>query len=189
MYRFGIDIGGTKIAAIMIEATSEKVCFEKTIATPDHYEGLCKAIVAMVKEIDSAFYPYTIGIAHPGSCCPKTGKMRNSNRLWLNDKSFIADLEQALGQSIRSSNDGNCFVLSEAMNGAAKDHKVVFGATLGTGLGGGLVVDKKLNHGRNLIGAEWGHIAMPWVEAHELPGPACYCGLHNCLESHLSGTG
>jgi fructokinase len=115
--------------------------------------------------------------------------MRNSNTVVLNGKPFDRDLSRALGREIRMANDANCFALSEAVDGAGKDAAVVFGVILGTGTGGGVVVDRRVLQGRNAIAGEWGHNPLPWARADELPGPACYCGKQGCIETFLSGPG
>jgi fructokinase len=125
----------------------------------------------------------------PGSPSPRTGLMRNANSTWLNNRPFRSDLEAALGRPVRIANDANCFALSEAVDGAAARARVVFAMILGTGCGGGLVVNGTLIEGANGIGGEVGHNPLPWPQANEIPGPACWCGKHNCIESWISGSG
>ena len=131
----------------------------------------------------------SIGLAVPGSVSPTTGRMRNANSTWLNNRPFREDLEAALGRPVRLANDANCLALSEAVDGAASGAAVVFAVIIGTGCGGGLVVNDQLVPGANGLAGEWGHVALPWPTAEELPGPACWCGLHGCLETWISGTG
>lgn len=115
--------------------------------------------------------------------------MRNANAVYLNGRRFREDLSEALGRPIRLANDANCLALSEAVDGAAQGARTTFAIILGTGCGGGLVVDGKLVEGANGVGGEWGHIPLPWPTADEVPGPACWCGQHGCLETWVSGSG
>lgn len=187
--RMGVDIGGTKIAAIALEANSGKVLKSSKLNTPKDYESLLTTLVALVAEYEHAFGAVTYGMCYPGSVDEVTGLVRNANMLWLNNQPFEQDLSRALARPIRTGNDANCFTLSEAINGAGCGHSVVFGATLGTGLGGGIVIDGKILVGLNRLGGEWGHNPLPWPTAREMPGPSCYCGQRGCLETYLSGTG
>jgi len=129
----------------------------------------------------------TVGLAMPGAISPATGLVKNANSTWLNGKPFDRDLEQALERPVRLANDANCFALSEAVDGAGADARVVFGVIAGTGIGGGIVVDRKLLTGPNAIAGEWGHNPLPWPTPDELPGPSCYCGKRGCNETWLSG--
>lgn len=131
----------------------------------------------------------TIGIAVPGSTSPVTGLMQNSNSTWLNGRTFDRDLAAAFGTPVRLSNDANCFALSEAIDGAGENACIVFGVILGTGCGGGLVVDGHLLNGPRGIGGEWGHNPLPWAQPDEYPGPDCWCGRRGCLETWVSGPG
>jgi fructokinase len=131
----------------------------------------------------------TVGIATPGAISPATGLLKNSNSTVLNGASLDRDLEARLGRPIRIENDANCFALSEAVDGAVADARVVFGVILGTGVGGGVVINRQVHVGRNKIAGEWGHNPLPWVRADELPGAGCYCGKQGCIETFLSGAG
>jgi fructokinase len=115
--------------------------------------------------------------------------MRNANSIWLNGKRLDRDLTEALGRPVRLANDADCFALSEAVDGAGRDARCVFGVIIGTGTGGGIVVDGRLLDGPNRIAGEWGHNPLPWPRADELPGPRCYCGKRGCIETYLSGPG
>jgi fructokinase len=115
--------------------------------------------------------------------------VKNANSVWLNGRPFHLDLERALGRPVRLANDANCFALSEATDGAAAAAEIVFGVIVGTGTGGGLVVNGRICTGANAIGGEWGHNPLPWPEDDERPGPACYCGRMGCIETFLSGPG
>ena len=131
----------------------------------------------------------SVGVGAPGSVSPKTGVVRNANSTWLNGKPFREDLELALGRPVALANDANCLALSEAADGAAAGARVVFAVIIGTGCGGGVVVDGRLVEGANGIGGEWGHTPLPWPKPGEWPGPRCWCGQHGCLETWVSGTG
>jgi len=189
--RIGIDLGGTKIAAIAFDR-DERVVFETRVPTPRHdYEGVIAAIAALVREAEQAggasAGEASVGIGTPGSVSPATGRMQNANSTWLNDRPFREDLERALGRAIRMENDANCLALSEAHDGAAKGARGVFGVILGTGVGGGLIFDGRVITGHNAIGGEWGHNPLPWPKFGEMPGPACWCGRRGCIETFLSG--
>ncbi len=125
----------------------------------------------------------------PGTLSPASGLVKNANSTWLNGRPFDRDLAKALGREVRCANDANCFALSEATDGAAKGARVVFGVIVGTGTGGGIVVDGRVLTGPNAIAGEWGHVPLPWPKDEERPGPACYCGKSGCVETYLSGPG
>jgi fructokinase len=131
----------------------------------------------------------TIGIAVPGSISPLTGLLQNANSTWLNDRPFDRDLAAALSTPVRLANDANCFALSEAIDGAGENARTVFGVILGTGCGGGIVVNGRLLDGPRGIGGEWGHNPLPWTTSDEYPGPQCWCGRKGCLETWVSGPG
>jgi len=125
----------------------------------------------------------------PGALSPASGLVKNANSTWLIGRAIDRDLAQALGRPVRCANDANCFALSEATDGAAAGARVVFGAIVGTGTGGGIVVDGRVLTGPNAIAGEWGHIPLPWPRDEERPGPSCYCGQAGCVETFLSGPG
>jgi len=131
----------------------------------------------------------SVGIGIPGSLSPATGLVRNANSTWLIGQPLKQDLEKALGREVRIANDANCFALSEAVDGAGKGADVVFGAILGTGVGGGVAVQRRILIGKNLIGGEWGHNPLPLPTGDDLPLPDCYCGRKGCIETYLSGPG
>src|SRR5688572_26182111 len=131
----------------------------------------------------------TVGIGIPGIESPATGLVKNANSTWLIGRPLKTDLEHTLGRPVRLANDANCFAMSEAADGAAAGAPIVFGVILGTGVGGGIVIDGKPVVGANAIAGEWGHNALPWPEDDERPGPPCYCGRSGCIESFLSGPG
>ena len=182
--RIGIDIGGTKIDAIVFDP-ADKIIFEKRVDTPKAYEPMIAAIADLVKEAGAG----SVGIGAPGSANPATGIWRNSNFVASNGKPMARDLEAAIGRPIRIENDANCFALSEAKDGAGAGYGVVAFFTLGTGLGGGLVVDGKIIRGANAEAAEFGHTSLPWMTEEDWPPIYCFCGKHGCAEMYVSGTG
>jgi fructokinase len=188
--RLGIDLGGTKIACVVLDATGG-VAFERRIPTPRHdYEGTIKAIGTIVRDAEAEVRAScTVGIGIPGAISPATGLVKNANSTWLNGRPLHADLERALAREVRLSNDANCLAVSEAADGAAADAAVVFGVIVGTGTGGGVVVNRRVVTGPNAVAGEWGHNPLPWPDAEEQPGPECYCGQIGCIETFLSGPG
>ncbi len=183
--RIGIDLGGTKIEALALDATGREV-FRKRIRTPrGDYGATISAVQSLVREIGEG----SVGIGIPGAESRATGLIKNANSTWLIGKPLAKDLEAALGRPVRLENDANCFALSEAVDGAAKGAPVVFGVILGTGVGGGIVVDGKVIRGANAIAGEWGHNALPQPGSQDLPLPPCYCGRAGCIETYLSGPG
>lgn len=188
--RIGIDLGGTKIEGIALTETGDAL-FRHRIATPQgDYAETLKNITDLIVQIEADIGEQgSIGICTPGSLSPVTGLLRNSNSVCMNGKPVLDDLQNLLQRKIRIANDANCFALSEATDGVAKDATVVFGVIIGTGTGAGIVIDKKLLPGCNAIAGEWGHNPLPWSEDYELPGPECYCGKHGCIETWLSGPG
>ena len=185
--RIGIDLGGTKIEAVALDATGGER-FRRRIATPrGDYDATLKAIATIAAEAETAAGPGTIGIGMPGAISPATGLVKNANSTWLNGRPLRDDLTQLLARDVRFANDANCFVTSEATDGAGAGVPVVFGVILGTGTGGGIAVDGRAVEGANAIGGEWGHNPLPWPEADEWPGPNCYCGRTGCIETFLCG--
>jgi len=190
MIRIGVDFGGTKIEAAALDARGQFVSRVRK-PNPGDYAGALEVVREVVAEaeLQAGVSGATVGFGVPGSLSPKTGRMRNANSVWLNGQPFQEDLERALGRAIRLENDANCFALSEAIDGAAKGASVVFGAILGTGCGGGVVVRGHTAEGANRIGGEWGHTPLPWPSAEERAAHTCWCGRSNCLETWISGTG
>ncbi len=187
--RVGIDFGGTKIEGLMLDLGGVERA-RRRVKTPRHdYEGCVRAIrdLVMELEMESGLAAPRVGVGIPGSISPATGEVRNGNAVWLLGRPFDADLAAALGRPVRVANDANCFALSEAVDGAGSDGRVVFGVIAGTGVGGGLVVDRKVIVGRNGIAGEWGHIPLPNPTDDERPGPRCFCGRRGCLEVWLAG--
>ena len=183
--RIGIDLGGTKIEALALDAAGREL-FRKRVPTPrGDYAGTISAVQQLVRQIGEG----TVGIGIPGAESRATGLIKNANSTWLIGKPLARDLEAALGRPVRLENDANCFALSEAVDGAGKGAAVVFGVILGTGVGGGIVVDGKVIRGANAIAGEWGHNPLPAPTAADLPHPDCYCGRKGCIETYLSGPG
>lgn len=185
--RIGIDVGGTKIEGIAIGDSGETLVRER-VTTPRDYDGTVGAIAALVRAIETeAGSSGTVGVGIPGAVSPATGQVKNANSTWLIGQPLGSDLEAALRRPVRLMNDANCFALSEATDGAAAGYHVVFGVILGTGVGGGIVIDGQCLSGANLIAGEWGHNGLPRASPDELPGPPCYCGRDGCIETWLSG--
>ena len=188
--RIGIDLGGTKTEVVALNESGE-TCYRTRIATPSRdYSAMMTCITDLVREAEQHLGTVaSIGIGTPGSPSPATSLMRNANTECLNGKPFPQDLKHALGREIRIANDANCFALSEAIDGAGRNARTVFGVILGTGTGGGVVIEGRPVIGRNAIAGEWGHNPLPWPTTSELPGPACYCGRLGCIETFVSGPG
>jgi len=188
--RIGIDLGGTKIEGIALSETGEELFRHRVVTPQGDYQGILQSIATLIRTIeDKVKEKSSIGVCTPGSLSPTTGLMRNSNSVCMNGKSVLIDLQDLLQREIRIANDANCFALSEAVDGAAKNASVVFGVIIGTGTGAGIVIDKKVLVGANAIAGEWGHNPLPWPMDIELPGPDCYCGKSGCIETWLSGPG
>ena len=190
MTRIGIDFGGTKIEAAVLGRDG---AIEARLRRPNPggYEAAVEAVRELVAAVEAqaGVSGASIGLGIPGSISPKTGMIRNANSTWLNGRPFKQDLERALGRPVRLENDANCFALSEASDGAGAGVEVVFGAILGTGCGGGVVVRGRTIEGANGIAGEWGHTPLPWPRPEEYPGNQCWCGRGSCLETWISGTG
>ncbi|MFW2829913.1 ROK family protein [Sphingomonas sp. ID0503] len=187
--RIGIDFGGTKIETAAIGADGEWLHRVRT-PTPRNYEAAVAETVRLIRETGAAIGgEASVGIGIAGSPSPRTGLMRNANATFLNGRPFGADVEVALGRPVRIENDANCLALSEAHDGAAAGARTAFAIIIGTGCGGGVVVDGRTVTGANGIAGEWGHVPLPWPGFAEVPGPSCWCGQHGCLEMWVSGTG
>jgi fructokinase len=187
--RIGIDLGGTKIEAVALAAEGI-ILARHRVPTPRNYVGTVRAIGGLVGQIEEDLQlRATVGMGIPGVVVPETGLVKNANSTWLIGQPLKSDLESALAREVRIENDANCFALSEAKDGAAAGARVVFGVIMGTGCGGGIVIDGQVLAGRNLIAGEWGHNPLPWPKHHEVPGPVCYCGKHGCIETWISGPG
>ncbi|HET8646848.1 MAG TPA: ROK family protein [Vicinamibacteria bacterium] len=187
--RFGVDVGGTKIEAIVLEGAAVRA--RCRVPSPrDDYEATLHAIADVVARMEREVGGQgRVGIGMPGALSPASGDVKNSNSAWLNGRPLAEDLGRLIPRPLRFANDANCFALSEAVDGAGAGARVVFGVILGTGTGGGVVVDRRVWGGRNAIAGEWGHNPLPRAAADELPGPPCYCGQTGCIETFLSGSG
>lgn len=188
--RIGIDLGGTKIAGIVLTPEGE-VRAECRVAAPrSDYAASVTALRDLVLALEAqAGVEASVGIGMPGSLSPATGLVQNANSVWLNGRPLRQDVEAALDRPVRFANDANCFALSEAHDGAATGARSVFGVILGTGCGGGLVFAGQPIDGPLGIGGEWGHNPLPWADRDEHPGPLCWCGRCGCMETWVSGTG
>lgn len=186
--RLGVDFGGTKIEAAALDARGGFLARVRE-PNPGAYDAALETVGRLVARIDGGDAGLPVGICGPGSISPATGRMRNANSVWLNGRPFREDLEAFLGRPVRFANDADCFTLSEAADGAAAGAGVVFGAILGTGVGGGVVVDGRLVSGRNGVGGEWGHAPLPWPTPDEAVRADCWCGRAMCMETFVSGTG
>ena len=186
-YRIGIDLGGTKIEIVALDTKGTEMD-RRRIPTPAGYDATLVAMVDMVRELDQAMGGTgSVGIGIPGVISPATGLVKNANSIALNGHPFDKDFSKLLGREVRVENDANCFALSEATDGAGAGQGVVFGVILGTGCGGGIVVNGKVIAGRNRVTGEWGHTPLPWPKPEELPGAECWCGHHGCLETWIAG--
>ncbi len=187
--RIGVDLGGTKTEVAVLDPAGAIILRER-VPTPPDYEGIIQTIAALVRRAEAGLPgPATVGIGIPGTLSPASGLVKNANTQALIGRPLDRDLASLLGRDIRVENDANCFALSEAADGAGAGHAVVFGVIIGTGCGGGIVVDGRVLPGRNRIAGEWGHTPLPWPRGDEYPQPRCWCGQHGCLELYLAGPG
>lgn len=188
--RVGVDLGGTKVEAIAIDRTGREVARHRVPTPKNDYAATVAAIAQVVRHVESvAGVTGTVGIGTPGAISPATGVIKNANSVVLNDRPLDQDVAAALGRPIRMANDADCFALSEATDGAAAGATTVFGVILGTGVGGGIVIDGGLVAGPNAIAGEWGHNPLPYAGDGDTPFPSCYCGRVACVETYLSGPG
>lgn len=191
--RIGIDLGGTKIEGIIIDHHGRELRRERVPTPRGDYDATLAAVGALVSRLETAECDRgqrsVVGIGMPGAVSPASGLIKNANSTWLNGRPFTSDISRALDRPVRVANDADCFALSEATDGAAAGAPVVFGVIVGTGTGGGIVVNQRLCRGPNAIAGEWGHNMLPWPREGEWPGPPCYCGRTACIETFLSGPG
>ncbi len=187
--RFGIDLGGTKIEIVALDDKGNDVYRKRTPTPQGNYQETLNSIFNLVinaeSELDMAG---SVGICTPGAISPSSGLLRNSNSTCLNQKPFLEDIQSLLQREVRIANDANCFALSEANDGNAQDSNIVFGVIVGTGCGGGIVINKALIDGPNAITGEWGHNPLPYADATE-SNRQCWCGKLACIETFLSGSG
>jgi fructokinase len=186
--RIGIDLGGTKIELIALDDSGREVLRQRVPTPQGDYQATLDAAVSLVAHAEKELKAKaSIGIGIPGSLSRVTGLVKNANSTCLIEHDLKGDLEKALGREVRIENDANCFALSEALDGAGKGAKVVFGVILGTGVGAGIVVNGEVLVGPNAIAGEWGHNPLPLPRKEDLPLPDCYCGRKGCIEAYLSG--
>lgn len=187
--RIGFDYGGTKIAGVIIDDDGQELAQVRVPTPRFDYSAGVRAIHELTQQLEAAAggRADTIGIGVPGSVDRTTGAISMGNSVWINGRDLRGDLERVLERPVNIANDANCFALSEAIDGAGAGANVVFGAILGTGVGGSLVVNGKLIAGANAIGGEWGHVPLPDPLNDERPGPTCSCGKFGHTESWLSG--
>ncbi len=186
----GVDLGGTKIEAVVLDGQGTSLWRERVATPAGDYRGTLATVAALVAraEIELGLHNCSVGVGTPGSLT-RSGHIKNANSTCLNGEALERDLTQVLGRPVRVANDANCLALSEATDGAAADAAVSFSVILGTGVGAGIVVNGRLLGGSNGLAGEWGHNPLPWAEANEHPGRACYCGQHGCIETWVSGPG
>ncbi len=181
MYNLGVDLGGTKTEAILLDE-HQTVIDRKRIQTPQlDYDEIINSISSLVLEISKDIDDFSLGVCTPGAISKQTGFIKNSNTQCLIGKPFKEDLEKKLEKKISIENDANCFTMAESQMGAAEEFGLVFGVIMGTGVGGGIVIDGKLHSGRTNIGGEWGHHTL------HRNGNSCYCGKTGCVETYISG--
>ncbi|MEH6358196.1 MAG: ROK family protein [Pseudomonadales bacterium] len=191
--RIGIDLGGTKIEAAMLDADGDIICRYRVPTPQSDYSQTLSAIAGLIfkleKDCSVTGQCVPVGVATPGAISSVTGRMKNCNSTCLNGQPLREDLSRRLKREVRIANDADCFALSEAQDGAASNYSNVFGVILGTGVGGGIVINKQLLSGVNGIAGEWGHNPMPLLTAPDSSGQSrhCYCGRKDCVESWLSG--
>lgn len=183
--RFGIDLGGSKTEGAILDAEARERWRERVPTDASGYEAVLGGVEALYRRMARAAggERHTLGIGTPGAVSRRTGLLKNSNTVCLNGMPVAADLRTQLGRDLALENDANCFALAEALAGAGRGHRVVFGAILGTGCGGGIVIDGKVHGGRQAIAGEWGHMVI------DPAGPPCYCGARGCVETFISGSG
>ena len=185
MYRIGIDLGGTKIEGVVLDADGREIIRKRVATEREHgYRHILNRIKSVHDELAAAVSgPTTFGIGTPGAISPRTGLLKNSNTTCMNGQPVKTDLEKLLGRKIEIQNDANCFALAEALLGAGKGKKLVFGVIMGTGCGGGIVHKGEVLTGAQAIAGEWGHMSI------DPNGPVCYCGNKGCVETFISGGG
>ncbi len=187
--RIGVDLGGSKIEVVCLDADGVERVRRRRPTPRGDYDATLATVAAMVLEAErDVGARCSVGVGIPGTISAQTGLVKNANSTWLNGRPLGRDVRAALARPVRIANDANCFAVSEAADGAGAGARTVFGVILGTGVGGALVVDGRVLAGANGIAGEWGHNPLPWPGTDELPGPACYCGRHGCIETWLCGS-
>ena len=190
MIRIGIDLGGTKIEIIALDEDGRELLRRRVPTPAGDYAATLAAVADLVRWAERDLGAQaSVGIGVPGAVSRVTGLLKNANSTCLNGRPVKDDLERLLGREVRMANDANCFALSEATDGAGRGADTVFGVILGTGVGGGIIVSRRVLAGANAIAGEWGHNPLPLPREEDLPLPDCYCGRAGCVEAYLSGTG
>lgn len=188
--RLGVDLGGTKIEIIALDPAGAELLRQRVATPQGDYRGTIAAIARLVGQAEHTLgHRGSVGVGIPGAESAVDGRIKNANSNCLNGQPLRRDLETLLRREIRIENDANCLALSEAVDGAGRDARIVFAVILGTGVGGGIVTHGHLLTGANHIGGEWGHNPLPYTEEETLPPPRCYCGRQGCVETWLSGPG
>ena len=185
--RIGVDLGGTKIEALALSHAGEELLRYRVDTPRGDYDGTLGAIAGLVHRLErETGQQGSVGMGIPGTL-RRDGRVKNANSTWLNGRELQVDISRLLEREVRLANDANCLAVSEATDGAGAGMGVVFAVILGTGCGGGVALGGRVHAGGNGISGEWGHTPLPWARADELPGPACYCGRHGCLEQWVAG--
>jgi fructokinase len=186
--RLGVDLGGTKMEVAALDAAGREL-FRNRVPTPHAgYDVALEALAGLIADAERrAGERCSVGVGMPGTIAPQSGRVVNAYNTPFNGRRLKQDLEAKLGRELRFANDANCFALSEAVDGAARGADVVFGAILGTGVGGGIVAGGRVLNGIHGIAGEWGHTPLPWMTLEEYPGPMCNCGRPGCIEQFVSG--
>jgi fructokinase len=184
--RLGVDVGGTKIEVVVLDARGAERMRRRTLYPSRDYDAALECLVESIGAAEKECETCTVGLGMPGFV-DSSGRVKNAFNTPYNEHPLKRDLERRLGRETRFANDANCFALSEAVDGAARGARVVFGAILGTGAGGGIAVDGRVLDGRHGTAGEWGHAPLPWMTPQEHPGPRCTCGRLGCIEQFVSG--
>jgi len=190
MIRFGVDVGGTKLEIIALDAAGQVLLRQRRPSPSQRYADMLDGIVSLVQEAEATLGQRgTVGLGIPGTLSPDHGRVKNANSVCLIGQDLRGDLERCLDRPVRIANDADCFAWSEYCDGAGQGAASLFGVILGTGVGGGLVINGGLVSGPNAIAGEWGHNPLPWPQDAGEQAPACYCGKQGCIETWLSGPG
>jgi fructokinase len=188
MVRFGVDLGGTKTEIVALDGDGREILRRRRPTPRGDYQAIVAGIAALIGEAERTLARTgSVGVGIPGTISPATGLVKNANTTELIGHALDKDIAAATGRQVRLANDADCFALSEAVDGAGRGARSVFGVIIGTGVGGGLVFEGRLIGGPNSIAGEWGHNPLPSPRDDERPGPRCYCGREGCVETFLSG--
>jgi len=186
--RMGVDLGGTKIELAVFDEEGKERLRQRAPTPHTGYDAALDELARLIGDTErKAGGRCSVGVGMPGAISPRSGRVFNAYNTPFNGRRLKHDLEEKLGRDLRFANDANCFALSEATDGAGQGAPVVFGAILGTGAGGGIVVHGRVLEGHNAIAGEWGHTPLPWMTAEEFPGPPCFCGRNGCIEQFVAG--